>query len=288
MKIHTTLKDESSNTFFALDDKNIELKKSLKKSFEKQNETQMIEYIKDLEESLSINKNIISELVNNSNLSRSKDLINALNKENAILQKRLKITTADRDAYKSKLLILSQIFSEYKNDKNDNLKEIQSRMNTVIYEIDRKEYFLQKTEINLKKAIHLLQKYTVIDIAVKKFLAELSVTNKTEVKISSVIEENKALKKKLEQSEKTVNDLGGCLKELITSKFPDEIISESTKPLAKKNLTITETAEHTIQTSATINENKKEIPIKAKSEEIHIDFDNLSTIRKDITSEFLN
>ena len=288
MKIHTTLKNESSNTFFAPDDKNIELKKSLKKSFKKHNESQMLEYIKDLEESLSINKSIISELVNKSNLSRSKDLINALNKENAILQKRLKITTADRDAYKSKLLILSQIFSEYKSDKNENLKEVQTKMNNIICEIDRKEYFLQKTEINLKKAIHLLQKYTVIDIAAKKFLAELSVTNKTEVKISSVIEENKALKKKLEQSQKTVNDLGGCLKELIASKFPDEIISESVKPLTKKNVTMTETEEHTVQTSETINKDKKEIPIKAKSEEVHTDFDKISTIRKSITSEFLN
>eukprot|EP00831_Metopus_contortus_P047988 TRINITY_DN38937_c0_g1_i1.p1 TRINITY_DN38937_c0_g1~~TRINITY_DN38937_c0_g1_i1.p1 ORF type:complete len:109 (-),score=28.62 TRINITY_DN38937_c0_g1_i1:96-422(-) len=83
----------------------------LKGSFLEKEKDQMLEYIKDLEETITINKQIISELLLQGGGVQDKKIIGKLNGENASLQMQLKRVIKERAELQAKLLIAEQILS---------------------------------------------------------------------------------------------------------------------------------------------------------------------------------
>jgi len=169
---------------------------------------QLIGYVNDLENSLSINKRIISELLSdNKEGNNLKRAVYNLNKENAILQEKLKITIKEKERYQNELLIAQQAINALKYDEALDKEELKDRIGGLITELNKKECRLQITERNLLKAAGILKKYSLIDGEIKNFLSKLDVDKDTEITITNIVEQNKILNNKLHEAKKDIDRL---------------------------------------------------------------------------------
>ena len=208
--------------------------------FELSTYNRMKKRIEDLENTIKINKTIITDLLNtNRNISLKKNL-DSLHSENEILRKKLEIVIKERDESQRDLLILQQKISPYKcaenNQKNNELqenKDLQDKLNL-------KEYKLQVCEEKLSKAFKLLAKYSNLDKDIKLLFQEYNIEKNENIYITNVIEENSNLKKELSQAKAKINRLKLWLQEIIESKMV-KIDKPNGKSLKKRKQSTDET-----------------------------------------------
>jgi hypothetical protein len=168
----------------------------IKFDFTKKDRDQLQRYIKDLEETVSINKEILNDLIsgNISNV-KHKDALLKLNKENANLSKLIKTTVKQRDDAQYKALINAQLTEDYKEKEREIYNECQEKIQELKDQLSRKEYMLQHLEKKYYEAEKLLKKYAKNDIDIRKMIESKSAKDVTN--ISNVVVENEGLKNDL-------------------------------------------------------------------------------------------
>ena len=93
----------------------VSLRQKIKGVFIDRDKTQVNTYIKDLESSIAINKEIINSLIiKGSENEKNKETMLLLNKENGKLNLRIKEIVIDRNKCQSKLLIAEQMLADLK------------------------------------------------------------------------------------------------------------------------------------------------------------------------------
>lgn len=169
-------------------------KKVIKGIFLERDKIQMSSYVKDLEKTIEINKQIIAQLVaGEKEEATKKEIIEKLNAENAKLSQQLKIANKERDEAQSKILICEQLIEEYKTKDGEAEKQFNLRAGDLVEQLNRKEYFLQTSEKKLHKTLALLSKYIDKDPEVKALVRDLQVNPKEMKKITNVVQENEVL-----------------------------------------------------------------------------------------------
>jgi len=148
---------ESSNSCFFSEqttDSSPCSKSQLKAKFIEYDRIRTINYIKDLEETVKINKNILEKVIGDSDLNTIyKSLLLNLNKENMNLLNKLKDITTERDNFHCKWLISEQMM-EFFIKKDWKLMEI-------IKELKAKKLELMKFQQKCKMLEELLRKYEI-------------------------------------------------------------------------------------------------------------------------------
>ena len=162
----------------------------------------------DLERTVNINKEIIAELLsNNSQLGKSKKIIEMLNFENANLHLQIKKLISERDQAQAKLLLSEQILQNYKKHEENIHKELLNKQKELIDQLNRKEYILQKTESKYEKALSTLNILAHKDQDARKVLKGLKVDRRSGFKLTNVIEENERLQSELVKEREITMDL---------------------------------------------------------------------------------
>ncbi len=173
----------------------------IKASFLQREKTQQENYIKDLEKSLRINKELISSLTaGDPKLERGKATIDKLNQENAFLHTQIKTLKGQRDDYHAKWLIAQQIVEEFKVKEKAELALHRSEIDELRAQLDEKEYAAQLAQQKFNKVESALQKSTRKDKNLCFLLMELHADLEcveSSKKISNVIEENRRLQSEL-------------------------------------------------------------------------------------------
>lgn len=186
--------------------------KKLKVRFIDNDKTQMANYIKDLEKTIQINKQIMAEYFSSDPKieMNNKKTMEKLNIENANLQTQLKKIVKERDEAQGKLLISEQIIE---NNKAKEF-EMEKKLKDTTKKLDFTEYSLLKTQYFLNKAEILLRKPNIKEIAC--FLKELTGSDKI-LKKSNLIEEKEQLAKQLRDANKKIAELGNRCNELMAA-----------------------------------------------------------------------
>ena len=183
-----------------VDDASINTRRQLKGRFLEKDKLQMSSYIKDLEKTILLNKSIISDLLTSEkSAALYKKTIEKLNRENIGLQNKVKELVRERDNAQSRLLVCEQMIEELKSRENDIEQHCTEKSKEMIEQLDVKEYVLQSYERRFRKAMKLLQKYKERDINIRFFLNEVTDENDNKKSMTSVIEENEVLVKKVKK-----------------------------------------------------------------------------------------
>ncbi len=191
---------EKCNTIFMteMDERAATCRGKIRGIFLEKDKEQMSGYIKDLERTLAINKEIISELLGKgAGESQNKRVIEKLNYENANLQFQLKKAIKERNDYQAKLLISEQIVEDYKAKELEVVKDNEEKFVELTDQLNRKEFFLQNTQRKYEKAEALLKRFSHKDQEIRKALKELNADGRAEKRITNVVEENEQLQKEL-------------------------------------------------------------------------------------------
>eukprot|EP00826_Nyctotherus_ovalis_P062160 TRINITY_DN8941_c0_g3_i3.p1 TRINITY_DN8941_c0_g3~~TRINITY_DN8941_c0_g3_i3.p1 ORF type:complete len:280 (-),score=40.08 TRINITY_DN8941_c0_g3_i3:85-855(-) len=130
-------------------------KRQFKAEFMNHTKEQMSGYVEDLENSLSISKQVIVDLLSDLKDDKARSAIVSLSKENTVLQKRLKEVIMERNEVQKRLWLAQQeVFEESINASF----EPPSR------------YTVKELEGSLHEALSILKKYEMEDKRAKKFL----------------------------------------------------------------------------------------------------------------------
>ena len=149
----------------------IELQKRLKDSFLSKEKLQISEYVSDLEKTLEINKQIITDLLTGINLEQTvKNLTTFLNKENEILHSRLRNAIKERDLCQAKLLVTNQIITENKSKFKTYEQQLNENRKNFLFLLKKKDESINSISQYLKTALNFLKKYYKKDTKVKEFL----------------------------------------------------------------------------------------------------------------------
>jgi len=179
-----------------IDDVSITSRKRLKGIFLEKDKQQMKSYIKDLEKTILLNKEIISDLLS-SEASNAvfKNTIKKLNKENSDLQIKVKELIKERDTVQAKLLMCEQMVEEFKSKESDLEKHYAEKSREMLEQLSMKEYVVQSYERRLRKSISLLQKYKEQDVNIRFLLRELAEDGTEKKSMKNMVEENETLLK---------------------------------------------------------------------------------------------
>jgi len=93
---------------------------------------QMQNYIKNLEKTIAINKEIINDFCSKASKNVEQKLVDKLNFENKELIQQVKNLTNERDELKAKLLISDQMIEEFKKKENEISKEYETKSKQMI------------------------------------------------------------------------------------------------------------------------------------------------------------
>ncbi len=203
-------------------------RKQLKGSFIGRDKDQLGSYVKDLEKTLGINKEIISELVSSApGDAGMKRAMEKLNQENAELHRQFSKISKERDDSQAKLLICEQIIDELNNKYDESTKEYEEKQKELLDQLSRKEYAVQQQERRYQKIEELLMKRAHNDQEIGKAVKSLNLHMDAPKRIVNVIEENDELARKLHESQQTVADLQERLGDLTKlSQRQTELIEE--------------------------------------------------------------
>ncbi len=172
----------------------ITARRKIKGAFLERDKFQMSSYIKDLEKTLAINKEIISELLTGAKQEgQSRKIIMSLNQENARLQTQLKTVVKQRDSYQARLLITEQIIEEYKGKEGSCENQAHEKAQELLDQLNRKEYVVQSYERKFHRLFPILKKYSEKDDELRKLLKELNLNVHEERRITNLVEENAVL-----------------------------------------------------------------------------------------------
>lgn len=202
-------------------------RRMLKIFFVQKEKDQAIGRMKDLEKTVSINKEIIRELIENSNQEETnKKVLLALNEENAELRQKLQSVTEESNSFQSRLLIAEQIIEDYKGKEATYEEHIKDQADELLDQLNRKEFLIQSYERKLHTVLDAVKKY-VADSAVRKVLLKLNVRLDKEKRITSVVEENAALANEVLTARARIADLEGKLCEIVQLRNSDNSTKES-------------------------------------------------------------
>eukprot|EP01022_Parablepharisma_sp_SALTPOND_P026516 TRINITY_DN64310_c1_g1_i1.p1 TRINITY_DN64310_c1_g1~~TRINITY_DN64310_c1_g1_i1.p1 ORF type:complete len:578 (-),score=50.72 TRINITY_DN64310_c1_g1_i1:1724-3457(-) len=187
-------------------------------------------YIKDLENTIAINKEIISELLSkDSSGHKNKKLIEKLNIENASLQAQLKKVIRERNDNQGKLLISEQIIEDYKTKEQEQLNEHREKQAELVDQLNRKEFILQSFERKYNKALVVLKRFSHKDQEIRQALKELNADLLPDKKISNVVEENENFERQLAEKSAKIVELETRLGEMAEANNRLETLLEDYK-----------------------------------------------------------
>ncbi len=186
--------------------------RKLKAKFVDTDKAQMAGYIKDLEKTLQINKEIMTDLFAPSTDSKTdagqKQLLEKLNRENIHLSGQVQKAIKERDDAQAKLLISEQLSENSKDKEQEIATDCAERERELLVQLDRKEYAVQCSQLRCDRATALLQRYASTHDEVKQYLDSLKADAVgTTQKISNVIEETEELSKELTAAKRRIEDL---------------------------------------------------------------------------------
>jgi len=207
----------------------------LKHSFIKNNQYKQNTYVQDLEYTIKINKEILSEiLVEN----KSSKVVEKLNAENCLLHTRISNLIKSQEQIEARLLISEQIIKELKVREKEACMEFAEKERHLLDQLNRKEHMLQVYEKERIKLEVLLAEYAKKNPEIRKALkvvkAEFDITPKT---ITNVVSENNSLSKKLAEAENKINDLESKLTQLTAENINQaKVIEELRDTLTKSRI----------------------------------------------------
>ena len=164
----------------------IESLQTIKKGYIQNEAAQLRERVGDLQMNLSINKDIIRELLQD-NHQHAMLKLEIENTELADLNKRL---IRERDDAQARQLIMEQISEELQAKEDELANNLEEQVKELKEKLERKEYFMQSKEKKWLEVEKLLAVYTKDDLELKKTLADMRVRVESTKKITNVIEDN--------------------------------------------------------------------------------------------------
>ena len=200
-----------------------------KNGYVKREFIEMENYIKDLESTLAINKEIISELIKKTLTNeQERKILESLNSENTTLHKQFVRTMKERDEARAKLLISDQIINHSKKHEEELIVEMNAMKSELVDQLNRKEFRLQKLEKKYDNVINVLESFRHKDQAIKKLLDNLNADKRTDYKISNVLTTNNYLQEQLLKEKEKVKTLTSEISAYRTVTF----IESKEKPLS--------------------------------------------------------
>jgi len=202
-------------------------RKTIKVSFMKRDKDQIINQVKDLEKTIAINKEIIGDLVEGSNLDEAnKKVLKALNEENSKLRKELRVAIEERNSFQSKLLIAEQIIEDDKGKINTFEEQMKEHTDELLDQLNRKEYVLQSYERKLHTVLDAIKRYGS-DTTIRKIITKMNIDLDKDKRITNIVEENALLTLKLETARTKIIELENKILELTKSKDHNNSTKES-------------------------------------------------------------
>ncbi len=200
----------------------VKQRSKMKAAFVQKDKLFMEARIKDLEKTVRINKEIISELIKSAPASDLATL-QKLNTENKLLHSQLKVITKERDEYHARLLISEQIIQNAKLKEQEQFVEFQEKVKDLLDQLDQKEYVLQYIQQRYNKMEEVLRKYADRDTEVFVLLRALDSENFDDKgrRITNVIEENKLLLSKLKEAKASMDHLEETLSRILKICHPN-------------------------------------------------------------------
>lgn len=165
-------------------------------------------YIRDLEKSLKINKEVIAELIGTSlPEEKYKKALERLNSENAVLRAQVERLTLEREEAAGKLLITEQIVATLRNNEGECRKELMEKQKEILDQLNRKEFLMQKLERKYEKALAALKMLEHKDQNASKVLKLLKADKRVDCKLTNVVEQNEQLQTELMKAKAKVQEL---------------------------------------------------------------------------------
>jgi len=194
-------------------------RKKLKASFLEKDKFQTTNYLKDLEKSIILNKEIIKDLLvaDKSNVPWKK-IIEKLSLENKGLHSKVKELIRERDVVQNKLLLCEQMVEEFKSRENTIDQHYVEKSKEIVEQLNRKEYVLQSYERKFRKAMQLLIKYKEKDANIRLLLKDLDEDNNTRTSMTNVLEQNETLVVTMKTIHQKIIKLEKDLRELSSTK----------------------------------------------------------------------
>jgi len=268
-------------------------KKQLKALFLENEKNQIQNYIKDLEDTVRINKEIITELLK-SNKTNNNDINEKLNSENVKLLKQLAETTKKQTEVQSQLLITDQIMKELKLKEEEVRLEFAETKQEFLSQLSKKEYILQFYEQKNQTLEGLLKKYAKKEPELSVAMKELN----TEVNpryIENVVIENNDLNKKLIESNIRIKELEAKINTITTENQKQaKLIEELNKTATKQPIKISSLDLSKISRYSSMKNNQAsyihrlEETIKEKNAEIALLYKKIEILQKNTKKLELN
>jgi hypothetical protein len=190
-KASRSLGRKGSEAFSCITDVNhdsVSTRRKIKCSFLKRDKVQASSYIKDLENTVTINKQIIESLLGDGlDEESSKNVMVSLNQENARLQVQLQSAIQERSSLQSRLLITEQIVAELKGKENNYEDQTQVKHQELLDQLNRKEYVLQNLQRKLDRVITVLEKYSSTDEEAKQVLDSIRLRGSHSNRITNIV-----------------------------------------------------------------------------------------------------
>lgn len=204
-------------------------KKTLKIAFLENENRNLAQLCEDLQTTLTINKNIIKNLMEQNKKSAAaasttlsgsgsgmttttttiigggngaaspsmEYTVNQLTTENEVLEAKVKRITEERDQLEAKTLIMQQIIDNTKDKEEDVAEIYRDEIEELKENLERKEYLLQVNEQRYSEYERILIQTSEYDENVRRRLEDMNVVPKDR-KISNVVLENTQYKQQIE------------------------------------------------------------------------------------------
>jgi len=181
-------------------------RKQIKCTFLENERYQSMDYIKDLEATLAINKTIIADLLGKERMD-SMSTLAKMNEENRLLLSELKESVKQRNDAQAKLLISDQLVEEYKKKEALMDKEYEEKEVEWLDQLNRKEYVLQVYQKTVNKATVELQRHARQNVELHEIIDLLNTDIDENGRIANVVIEKEALEKKLQDEANIIKSL---------------------------------------------------------------------------------
>ena len=250
-----------------IDYKNVTIRKNIKGEYLDKDKNQLENHIIDLEETISINKDIISELLASYPKKNNKALLLSLNRENALLQNQLKNFIKQRDSCQSKLLIAEQIIAEYEKKESFYEKQMEEKQQELLHQLNKKEYMIQAYDFKIRRVVSMLSKYSAVDPEIRKFARDFNINEITKKGITNLVDENIALSTEVRTTKSKMEELESKLTEIVKNglsqkSFQGWKYTEPIKLLYKKTQPVQRNSPKKLKSESLVHENnllKKQI-----------------------------
>lgn len=242
-------------------------RQKIKCSFLESSKKQLSAYIKDLEATVAINKQIIEKLLETSLGKESKQNVMALlNEENTKLQAQVQTLVKERDSFQSQFLISEQIIAELKGRENNYKGQMRERQVELLDQLGRKESLLQHLLRRLDRAVAVLGKYAGMDGEVRECVESLCHRSN----VLSVVGQKTQLNAEMQDARLKMAELESRLRMLTRrgiGSMQDCLSKENADPLAPRSSSPLVLLEHK-KLLAENKELKEQVEKLAKSNEL--------------------